>query len=131
MGCPHTMELGLRLVFSALVDADHLDTAAHFEGRSAPRVRDRVDMDRLVARFESERTKLLAGRRPSPIDAVRAQLYRAAVEAADGAPGLFRLPAPTGSGKTITAAHQRARRFADIAAAKAARSATPDEETER
>ncbi len=98
------LEMGLRLTFSALVDADHLDTAAHFAGFDAPQVAPPTDMSELVARFETRRAAQLAVRRPSPVDALRTQLYRAAVDAAAGPPGLYRLPAPTGSGKTMTAA---------------------------
>lgn len=97
-------ELGLRLTFSALVDADHLDTAAHFAGLAAPEVAVAADMQALVTRFETRRTEMLRARRPSPVDELRGQLYDAAVGAASGPPGLYRLPAPTGSGKTMTAA---------------------------
>lgn len=99
-----TLEVGLRLTFSALVDADHLDTAVHFGGDPTPVVRSPVRLGALAKRFEAERASMLAGRRPSPIDDVRAELYLEVVEAARIGPGLFRFPAPTGSGKTMTAA---------------------------
>lgn len=101
---PLLLEMGVRMVFSALVDADHLDTAAHFQGLDSPVVSPRADMTKLVRRFEEGRHKLLAGRPPSPIDGVRSDLYDAAVRGAAGAGGVYRLPAPTGSGKTITSA---------------------------
>ena len=97
-------DMGIRLVFSALVDADHLDTAAHFQELSGPQVAAPVDMAGLVRRFEHNRADLLAGRDASPIDGVRTQLYDEVVRRAAGEPGVYRLPAPTGSGKTITAA---------------------------
>jgi CRISPR-associated endonuclease/helicase Cas3 len=97
-------EIGARLAFSALVDADHLDTAAHFDGLSSARVRPPADLAALVSRFEAGRTELLAARSPSPIDGLREQVYRAAVRAAAGPTGIYRLPAPTGSGKTLSAA---------------------------
>ena len=96
--------MGIRLTFSALVDADHLDTAAHFAGLSAPEVAEPPDMAELVRRFEAGRALMLCDRTPSPVNDVRDELYRAAVGAAAGRPGLYRLPAPTGSGKTLTAA---------------------------
>jgi len=98
------LEMGTRLAFSALVDADHLDTAAHFDCLDRPRVRDTADMAALLARFQARRAALLAGRPPSPIDDLRAEVYEAAVAAAVGRPGIYRLPAPTGAGKTMTAA---------------------------
>lgn len=97
-------EVGLRLAFSALVDADFLDTAAHFGGLSGPALAPAGDMDELVSRFEVGRTQLLSDRPRSPIDALREEVYRSAVAAASLEPGIFRLPAPTGSGKTLAAA---------------------------
>jgi CRISPR-associated endonuclease/helicase Cas3 len=96
--------MGVRMVFSALVDADHLDTAAHFQGLPSPLVEPPVDMAELVRRFEERRRAMLADRPPSPIDDVRSDLYDAAVRGAAGPGGVYRLPAPTGSGKTITSA---------------------------
>lgn len=98
------LEMGLRLAYSALVDADFLDTAAHFAGWPAPSVSAPADMAALVSRFEDRRSQLLLGRPGSPIDGRRDQVYAAAVAAAAGRPGIFRLPAPTGSGKTLAAA---------------------------
>lgn len=101
---PLTFEMGLRLTFSALVDADHLDTGAHFAGLSSPAVARPVDMDALVRRFEDRRAAMLDGRPATDVNRLRAELYDAAVSAAAEPTGLYRLPAPTGSGKTMTAA---------------------------
>jgi CRISPR-associated endonuclease/helicase Cas3 len=97
------MELGLRLTFSAIVDADHLDTAAHFAGLRASAVTDPADMPALLARFEAARRGALAIRVAAPVDMVRDEVYRAAMNAAAGAPGLYRLSAPAGAGKTLAA----------------------------
>ncbi|APU14812.1 MULTISPECIES: CRISPR-associated helicase/endonuclease Cas3 [Actinoalloteichus] len=97
------LDLGIRLAFSALVDADHLDTAAHFAGRSAPEVRPDTDLAVLRDRFEAGRAAHLAHRDQSPLDDVRRQVYRRAIEHAAEKPGIFRMPAPTGVGKTLAA----------------------------
>lgn len=101
---PLVGELALRLVFSALCDADFLDTAAHFAGRSHPAVRPDADFAVLRARFEAGRRRLLAARTAAPVDAVREEVYQACVAAAAAPPGVFRLAAPTGSGKTLASA---------------------------
>ncbi len=101
---PLALEMGLRLTFSALVDADHLDTAAHFAGQSEPTIAAAANMPQMVRRFEAARAAMLRGRAPSPVNELRDELYRVAVGAAVGRPNLYRLPAPTGSGKTMTAA---------------------------
>jgi CRISPR-associated endonuclease/helicase Cas3 len=98
------LEMGLRLSFSALVDADHLDTAAHFRGRRAGEVREPADLAGLLVGFERARAEALAVRPASPVDGVRAEVYQAAVAAAAGPVGIYRLPAPTGAGKTMAAA---------------------------
>lgn len=99
-----TSEMGLRMAFSALVDADFLDTEAHFRRRSGPLVSAQRDMHALVQHFEWERSRMLAERDPSPIDEERRRVYDAAVAAAGTAGRIFRLRAPTGAGKTIAAA---------------------------
>lgn len=101
---PLVREMGLRLTFSALVDADHLDTAAHFAGSDGPHLAPAVDMERLVRRFEDRRSAALGASPATEVNVLRGELYDAAVWAAAGPPGLYRLPAPTGSGKTMTAA---------------------------
>jgi CRISPR-associated endonuclease/helicase Cas3 len=94
-------EMRLRMVYSALVDADHLDTAAHRQGLTGPQVAAAVDMGELVDRFEDRRARLLGDAGGGGIAALRERVYRAAVDAAAGEPGLFRLTAPTGLGKTF------------------------------
>jgi CRISPR-associated endonuclease/helicase Cas3 len=102
------LEMGIRMVFSALVDADHLDTGAHFDGMAKPAVADPVDMAGTVRRFESRRAAMLAERCArqgvSPLDVDRSALYEEVVSHAQGSTGVYRLPAPTGSGKTVTGA---------------------------
>jgi CRISPR-associated endonuclease/helicase Cas3 len=95
------VELLMRMVFSAVVDADFLDTEAHFRGASRPA--SSIRAGDLAERYERRRAELLAGRRPSPADQWRADVYAEAVASAAGPRGLYRLAAPTGSGKTITA----------------------------
>lgn len=99
--------LDVRLLFSCLVDADFLDTEAHFEGDArgkryrasgAP-----LDAAKALAALEA---RMRDGVRPDSqaderVRKVRESLWRAAGVAAQNAPGLFTLTAPTGSGKTL------------------------------
>ncbi|MFI1995337.1 CRISPR-associated helicase Cas3' [Actinoplanes sp. NPDC020271] len=101
---PLAGELGARLCFSALVDADFLDTEAHFRQMASPRVAAEADLELLSQRFEEARVQRLRGRRGAPVDVVREQVYDGCVAAASLPPGIFRLAAPTGSGKTLAAA---------------------------
>lgn len=97
------LEMAVRLSHSALVDADFLDTAAHFNA-SPVQLAPPADFHALFSRFAEALDGELAGRRPSPVDALRAALLDDCLAAARESPGIFRLPAPTGSGKTISAA---------------------------
>lgn len=99
--------LDVRLLFSCLVDADFLDTEAHFDGdaqgkrpRPAGLTLDaQAGLDALN-RYMGERIR--AGTRAdTPVLAAREALWRAAGEAAPAAPNVFTLTAPTGSGKTL------------------------------
>ncbi|MFC5667569.1 CRISPR-associated endonuclease Cas3'' [Kitasatospora misakiensis] len=97
------VDLMVRMLFSCVIDADHLDTHAHFRGRS-PHVRPDADMAALAERFEDARKAMLAGRKPSGIDEIRTDIYEQAIAAADGEQGIYRLHVPTGGGKTLAGA---------------------------
>ncbi|MFI8974256.1 CRISPR-associated helicase Cas3' [Nocardia asteroides] len=96
-------EMRVRMVFSALVDADHLDTGAHREGLIGPRVAPPADMGRLVERFERRRAEAI-GSRGGGVGGLREEVYDASVAAASRGPGVYRLAAPTGLGKTFAQA---------------------------
>ncbi|MFB7918107.1 CRISPR-associated endonuclease Cas3'' [Streptomyces sp. NPDC056061] len=96
------LDVFTRMVFSCVVDADYLDTAAHFAG-GAPRVGVRADMGELLKRFERRRVRLLARRVASPVDGLRERVYEEALTAAAGVPGMYVLHVPTGGAKTIAA----------------------------
>ena len=99
--------LDLRLLFSCLVDADFLDTEAHFEG-DAQGKRPRVPGPALDAQAGLDALNHYMGERirastqaDAQVLAAREALWRATGEAASAAPGVFTLTAPTGSGKTL------------------------------
>ena len=95
-------EFLLRLLFSALVDADHLDTEAHFEPeRAASRGVD-TDIPALWERFEASNRGLGAKAAASEVNDVRRDIYTACLESAEGPRGFYRLTAPTGAGKTLS-----------------------------
>ncbi|MEU8262601.1 CRISPR-associated helicase Cas3' [Micromonospora sp. NPDC048999] len=98
---PLVGEMALRLCYSALVDADSLDTSAHFQGLASPRVRPDADFGHLYKVFEQRRRDELAGRGGTPIGSLREQVYADCLAAADRDRGVFRLGAPTGAGKTL------------------------------
>ncbi|MBV7706458.1 CRISPR-associated helicase Cas3' [Nocardia nova] len=98
------IEMRLRLVFSALVDADHLDTAAHRHGLPSPRLAPPADMPALAARFAERRAAAIRCRQRDEIAELREHVYQAAIAAAAHKPGIFRLAAPTGLGKTYAQA---------------------------
>jgi CRISPR-associated endonuclease/helicase Cas3 len=100
---PLVAELALRLLFGALCDADYLDTAAHFQRIDRPRVAPQADFVMLRDCFENQRLDLFGDRPRSRVDEIREEVYRDCVRAATQPRGVFRLGAPTGSGKTIAA----------------------------
>lgn len=98
----HVKEMGLRLLFSALVDADFLDTAAHFAGKKKATLTEHANFDRLLRRFEKAREAKLAEHESSPRDLEREAVYAACLEAAVSVPGIYRLSVGTGLGKTFS-----------------------------
>ena len=93
-------ELLTRMLFSCLVDADFLDTEAHFAPQRAAQRPQGYNLHDLWQQFEQNQNALLASAPPTPVNAVRRAVYKDALQAASGKPGLYALTAPTGAGKT-------------------------------
>lgn len=91
-------ELWTRLLFSALVDADSLDTEAFHEPEKAAERAFPDDVDALLERLESYLGGLSGH---GPVIALRRQIQEAARERAKLPTGLFTLTVPTGGGKTF------------------------------
>ena len=96
-------EMLVRLLFSALVDADFLDTEAHLTpGKREAR---EAAGEAIAPALLLERLRAWSGARrvtPSPVNEWRERWRREVVDLASNAPGLFRLALPTGAGKTLT-----------------------------
>lgn len=93
------LELFMRLAFSALVDADFLDTERHFSAATGARRTGAPEMASLWTAFESDQHRLMTGG-DGIVNVARREVYEACLKAADLAPGFFRLTVPTGGGKT-------------------------------
>jgi CRISPR-associated endonuclease/helicase Cas3 len=87
------------MLLSCLVDADRLDTEAHFDASQAA--------ERVVPNLQPEhalqllRQCLASKPADGSVNALRQQLLHDCLSAATKSPGLFTLTAPTGSGKTL------------------------------
>lgn len=97
--CPHSLELFIRMLFSALVDADALDTEAHFHPLRAPVRGQGPPLSDVWQRLEGDQAAL-SGRLDDRVNRARHEVYMACLKAAEQSPGFFRLTVPTGGGKT-------------------------------
>lgn len=91
-------ELFIRMVFSALVDADYLDTEKHFDLEQAKLRSQKPSLEVLWQKLAAAQQGILDD--STQINRVRKEVYEACIEAASGPPGLYRLTVPTGGGKT-------------------------------
>jgi CRISPR-associated endonuclease/helicase Cas3 len=100
-GCLY--EVLTRFVFSCLVDADSLDTEAHFSPDQAAG-RASITLENVgtewLEKLKKSQVTLQSGAADTDVNRVRRQVYEAALAAASGPPGLFSLTVPTGGGKT-------------------------------
>ncbi len=102
-------ELFVRMVHSALVDADFLDTAAHFRGRTTVRRHVPVGLSALRDHFMRWYGERYHEAPNTELNRLRRTTFERCVDVAldpvlAGTRGVYRLPAPTGSGKTLAAA---------------------------
>lgn len=97
-------EMWTRMVFSALCDADFLDTEAFYSSDRSVLRPSRVtvgDLDRVLTRSEESKAGDLLRAGPlSRVNQARAEVREACLRAAQLPPGVFSLTVPTGGGKT-------------------------------
>lgn len=93
------VELFLRMLFSALVDADFLDTENHFHPEKSDLRKKPYDLAPLAELLRQAQSQL-SGHDHGPVNRARNEIYQACLKAAAYPPGIFRLTVPTGGGKT-------------------------------
>lgn len=99
-------EFWIRLLFSALVDADRLDTESFIENQ-ASQLRGRYESiqnlrQRLENFLESKIAHLDPELRNTPVNRARSDVLAACRQSAERSPGAFSLTVPTGGGKTLS-----------------------------
>lgn len=105
----YRMDVFTRMVHSALVDADFLDTAAHFGDLPGPRRHPTLGMRALRDHFMAWYEKRYAEASRDGINALRRAVFDSCVSVGSDAElarerRFYRLSAQTGSGKTLAAA---------------------------
>lgn len=96
------LEMLTRMVFSALVDADRLCTAAFYARLDGSPTRRDFQYDPLPALLEKLRAKQEGLPCDTPFAAIRREILTACISAAALPAGIFSLCAPTGGGKTLS-----------------------------
>lgn len=110
---PEDVHLWVRLLFSALVDADFLATEQFLDETRAELRVPMPSLDSLHSRFESYMKQKLAAA-TGPLSGIRRGILDSCLEGATEEPGIFSLSVPTGGGKTLSSmafALEHARQF--------------------
>jgi CRISPR-associated endonuclease/helicase Cas3 len=101
------VELLIRFLFSALVDADYRDTAAYVdpaaERERADALKSQSPLPALLDRLEGHLESLAALGDRGQVWRLRQEVLGACRSSAASAPGMFDLTVPTGGGKTLSA----------------------------
>lgn len=105
-GEPLAQTLWLRILFSALVDADFLDTEAYLNRGAAGQRTGFPSLSEYLARLDAhldgmEERVSSAGRADDVVMRARSQVLADCRAGATGAPGVYSLQVPTGGGKTL------------------------------
>jgi len=93
----------VRMLFSAVVDADFLDTEAFMNAQQAAKRRDHLpDVDKMHDTLMHFLQRLNSESKQTAVNQQRRGVLQACLDAAKDQPGFFSLTAPTGSGKTLS-----------------------------
>jgi len=101
-GGPAGFALWVRLLFSCLVDADFLDTEAHFDAGKPARREGFPTLDQMRLALAVHMIAKAASVVPSDVNTLRADILRQCREKAALPAGFFSLTVPTGGGKTLS-----------------------------
>jgi CRISPR-associated endonuclease/helicase Cas3 len=99
---PLHRELFIRMILSALVDADYLDTEQHFDPDQSGMRGHPAPIDDLLQQLEISQKRLIREAEPTVVNRIRREVYLACRDAAAGPQGIYRLTVPTGGGKTLS-----------------------------
>lgn len=97
-------EFAVRMVFSALLDGDFLDTErAMNPDKAAQRLEVPTDaIGQMETALDAHVAKLAEGATATPVNQVRSEVLGACRDQATKTPGIFTLSVPTGGGKTLS-----------------------------
>lgn len=101
-GFPNGYALWVRLMFSCLVDADFLDTEAHFDSVKTQRRQGFPSLTAMLGAFDTFMAVKAAEATPSVVNTLRANILQQCRDKADLPSGFFSLTVPTGGGKTLS-----------------------------
>lgn len=99
---PAALELFVRMCFSALIDADYLDTEAHMAPERSRERRAGRPLAWYRKTLDTHLDALGAASPDTPVNRVRADVLKSCHAMASEPQGAFRLTVPTGGGKTLS-----------------------------
>lgn len=94
--------LWVRMLFSCLVDADFLDTEAHFDAGKPTHRSGFPTLAQMLTAFDAHMAAKAASAPATPVNTLRADILRQCRAKATLEPGFFSLTVPTGGGKTLS-----------------------------
>lgn len=98
---PMELYLYCKLLYSALVDADYLDTEEYFQPEQAAQRGHRPELSALLPRYERYMEQCEAKSSAGLVNARRKEIRQNCLKAAEGKQGFYSLTVPTGGGKTL------------------------------